>query len=96
MLPSPAAAAAEIGPTAKAALAPRLGTGHGEREYAYVTYTEFARLQPQPNEVIRIRYDSMDNLLAMGVVRRPRPASPNVNPFPASPQQPQFVPDPPG
>jgi hypothetical protein len=75
--------------------APKLGTGHGEREYSYVNRTEFARLQSQPNEVIRIRYDSLDNLFAMGIVRRPRPVLPTVNPFPASPA-PDYVPDPQG
>jgi hypothetical protein len=75
--------------------APKLGTGHGEREYSYVNRTEFSRMQNQPNEVIRIRYDSFDNLLAMGIVKRPRPAAPTTNPFPASPEQ-QYVPDPPG
>jgi hypothetical protein len=73
----------------------KLGTGHGEREYSYVSHTEFARLQPQPNEIIRIRYDSLENLLAMGIVKRPRPQPPTMNPFPASPDQ-QYVPDPPG
>ncbi len=91
---APPAAIAQIGPPAEAPSAPKLGTGHGEREYSRVDYTEFARLQPQPNEVIRIRYDSFDNLLAMGVIKRSRPAFPNVNPFPGSQQQ--FVPDPPG
>ena len=75
--------------------APKLGTGHGEREYSYVNHTEFARLQTQPNEVIRVRYDSLDNLLAMGVIRRGRPLPPNVNPFPGAPN-PAYVPDPPG
>jgi hypothetical protein len=75
--------------------ATKLGTGHGEREYSQVNHTEFSRMQSQPNEVIRIRYDSLDNLFAMGVIRRPRPAAPGVNPFPASPEQ-QYVPDPPG
>jgi hypothetical protein len=75
--------------------APKLGTGHGEREYSYVENTEFRRMQPEPNEVIRIRYDSLDNLVAMGIVRRPRPTPPVPNPFPDS-QEPQFVPDPPG
>ena len=75
--------------------APKLGTGHGEREYSYVNHTEFLRMQDHPNEVIRIRYDSFDNLLAMGIVKRPRPAAPWANPFPASPEQ-QYVPDPPG
>jgi hypothetical protein len=73
----------------------KLGTGHGEREYSYVNHTEFARLQTQPNEIIRIRYDSLENLLAMGIVKRQRPLPPTMNPFPASPEQ-QYVPDPPG
>ena len=75
--------------------APKLGTGHGEREYSYVNHTEFLRMQTQPNEVIRIRYDSLDNLFAMGIIKRPRPATPMVNPFPSSPEQ-QYVPDPRG
>lgn len=74
--------------------APRLGTGHGEREYSYVVDTEFRRLQPQPNEVIRIRYDSFENLLAMGIIRKPRQTPRTPDPFPSS-QQRQFVPDPP-
>jgi hypothetical protein len=78
-----------------AAVAPKLGTGHGEREYSYVNHTEFLRMQSQPNEVIRIRYDSLDNLFAMGIIKRPRPAAPGANPFPASPEQ-QYVPDPQG
>ena len=74
---------------------PKLGTGHGEREASYVEHTEFSRLSGQPNEIIRIRYDSRDNLVAMGVLPRrlPRPFSPNA--FPESPNA-GFVPDPPG
>jgi hypothetical protein len=75
--------------------APKLGTGHGEREYSYVNHTEFTRMQIQPNEVIRIRYDSLERLFAMGIVKRPRPVSPTANPFPASPGE-QYVPDPAG
>jgi hypothetical protein len=86
--PKSAARSAEPSVTAK------LGTGHGEREYSYVTNTEFDRMQVQPNEVIRIRYDSLDNLIAMGIVEPFRPAVPAANPFPASAQQ-QYVPDPP-
>ncbi|HWM68799.1 MAG TPA: hypothetical protein VNO35_19570 [Steroidobacteraceae bacterium] len=77
------------------ARAPKLGTGHGERQFSYVSHAEFSRLQPEPNEIIRIRYDSFDNLVAMGVIRRPHPAMPTTNPFPGSPTQ-QYVPDPPG
>ena len=75
------------------ASAPKLGTGHGEREASYVSNTEFSRMQPQPNEVIRIRYDSLENLVAMGIVERPHPALAITNPFPASAEQ-QYVPDP--
>ena len=80
---------------AQAAPAAKLGTGHGAREYSYVNHTEFERLQTQPNEVIRIRYDSLDNLLAMGIIKRPQPVAPSINPFPVSPD-PQYVPDPRG
>jgi len=92
-----AAAESRLSPSnlASAIPAPKLGTGHGEREYSYVNHTEFSRMQSQPNEVIRIRYDSLDNLFAMGIIKRPRPASPTVNPFPATPEQ-GYVPDPRG
>ena len=73
----------------------KLGTGHGEREYSYVSHTEFVRMRTQPNEVIRIRYDSLDNLVAMGVIRRPHPSWPAADPFPATPGE-TYVPDPPG
>jgi hypothetical protein len=75
--------------------APKLGTGHGEREYSYVVDTAFRRAQSEPNEVIRIRYDSLDNLVAMGIVMAPAPTTPVPNPFPRSSER-QFVPDPPG
>src|ERR1700722_7500004 len=84
-------------PSALAAPAPRakLGTGHGEREYSYVDHTDFLRLQKQPNQVIRIHYDSLDNLLAMGIVTRPRVGTPAPDPFPGSRER-RYVPDPPG
>ena len=66
---------------------PSLGTGHGRSETSRVTYTEFERATPAPEEVIAIHYDTYDNLAAMGVIRSPRIASPT--PFPG-----QFVPDP--
>ena len=89
------AAPAPMQPSLSRAPAPKLGTGHGEREYSYVNHTDFMRMQSQPNEIIRIRYDSMDNLLAMGIIKRPRPVAPSINPFPVSPEQ-QYVPDPRG
>jgi hypothetical protein len=90
------ALAAPASPTQSApSSASKLGTGHGEREYSYVRQTEFVRRQSLPDEVIRIRYDSLDNLLAMGIIRRPPPAPPSANPFPSSPDR-QYVPDPPG
>ncbi len=75
--------------------AAKLGTGHGERESSYVVDTEFRRMQHEPNEVIRIRYDSLENLVAMGIVRPARPSPPGPNPFPRARER-QFVPDPPG
>lgn len=79
---------------ANMAPAPKLGTGHGARETSYVQNTTFDRLSSTPNEVIKIRYDSLENLVAMGVVpSRSWQSSPN--PFPDS-AMPRYVPDPPG
>jgi hypothetical protein len=73
----------------------KLGTGHGAREASYVQNTSFDRSSSTPNEVIKIRYDSWENLVAMGVVPT-RPAwHPGPNPFPDS-TLPRYVPDPPG
>jgi hypothetical protein len=105
--PSPAAAAQsaqklEAGKSYSAASnniasmvpAQKLGTGHGPRETSYVQNTTFDRLSSTPNEVIKIRYDSYENLVAMGVVpSRPWQSAPN--PFPDS-AIPRYVPDPPG
>lgn len=90
-----AAPALQRAPVAGLAPEARLGTGHGEREHSYVVDTEFQRMQPQPNEVIRIRYDSFANLVASGIIRKPRPALRAPDPFPGA-QQRRFVPDPPG
>ena len=67
----------------------RLGTGHGRNERSPTSYTDFERAQSTPDELIAIHYDSRDNLLAMGVIPRPRSMP---NPFPATAG---FVPDPP-
>ena len=71
---------------------PKLGTGHGQREDSYVSQTSFERLQSQPNEVITIRYDSRENLVAAGVIVD-RPGR-TPNPFPNSDSL-SYVPDPP-
>jgi len=73
---------------------PALGTTHGEREYSYVAHTTFIRRQWQPDEIIRIRYDSLDNLIAMGIVRPHRYALARPTPFPSTEPQ-HYVPDPP-
>ncbi len=71
----------------------KLGTGHGEREWSQVSHTNFERAQSSPNETIRIRYDSRENLVSMGVIREPhRPWQRTPNAFPDSLG---FVPDPP-
>ena len=90
-----AAPALQKAPATAAAPEPRLGTGHGEREYSYAVETEFHRMQPQPNEVIRIRYDSFENLVAMGIIRQPHPTPRTPDAFPGSEQR-RFVADPPG
>ncbi len=78
---------------ANSALREKLGTGHGERESSVVTHTSFERAQTAPNETISIRYDSRENLVAMGVIQRPRnPWHRSPNAFPESLG---FVPDPP-
>ena len=89
------APALQRAPVAAPAPGERLGTGHGEREYSYAVDTEFHRMQSQPNEVIRIRYDSFENLVAMGIIHRPRPAPHAPDAFPNSEQR-HFVPDPSG
>lgn len=78
------------GSARSSAPAPSLGTGHGSREHSSVVPTHFVRVRHTPDEVIRIRYDSHENLVAMGVIRVPRPVRPD--PFPGS--QRGYVPDP--
>ena len=83
----------QASPPPAALPAPKLGTGHGARETSVVSHTSFARLQSQPNEVIRIRYDSRENLIASGVIRESLPTIPGPNPFPQSGNA-SYVPDP--
>jgi hypothetical protein len=64
---------------------PSLGTGHGRSEASRVGTTHFERATAGPEEVIAIHYDTHANLVALGVIRAPRIATP----FPG-----HFVPDP--
>ena len=50
----------------------RLGTGHGQRRDSGAVYTQFERATDEPEEVIRIYYDSYRNLVARGVIPKPR------------------------
>lgn len=72
------------------AQAPSLGTGHGRREHSQVRNVAFEREREQPNELIRIRYDSHENLVAMGVIK-PAPRRPQAFP---NDQRLGYVPDP--
>jgi hypothetical protein len=85
---------AELSSAAPAPI-PKLGTAHGERETSVVQHTQFIRNSPQPDEIIRIRYDSQANLVAMGVLPHPRHAHghPTPNAFPGAAAS--YVPDPP-
>lgn len=92
---SPSARSMSADSVAKAAPMPsaKLGTAHGQRETSVVTHTTFTRQQDRPNEVISIRYDSRENLIASGVIREPiaRPHVPRA--FPQSDNL-SYVPDP--
>lgn len=70
----------------------RLGTGHGERIDSPTQYTDFRRAGEVPAEILTIHYDSRANLLAQGIIPRPKPSptpNPQPNPFPGG-----FTPDP--
>ncbi len=85
---------AESSDSAVASILPiqKLGTAHGEREASTVTHTQFERAQSRPNEILRIRYDSREALVALGVIKYPPRRVPN--PFPLS-ESASYVPDPP-
>lgn len=102
-VPAPAEAAAAGEPKARAesssadyataAQLPLLGTGHGRGEYSPVERVAFERASSRPDEIVSIRYERRETLVAMGVLpeprHRPRPRHPD--PFPGTLG---FVPDP--
>jgi len=79
--------------SARAAQLPSLGTGHGRGEYSPVERVAFERARSRPDEILSIRYERRETLVAMGVLpeprHRPRPRHPD--PFPGTLG---FVPDP--
>ena len=72
---------------------PSLGTGHGRGEYSPVEQVAFERASRKPDELIAIRYERRETLVAMGVLTEPRfrPWPRQPDPFPGSLG---FVPDP--
>ena len=70
----------------------KLGTAHGQRETSVVSNTTFERMSTQPQEIIRIRYDSRESLVSMGVIPDTNRRIPQ--PFPGS-ETASYVPDPP-
>ncbi len=70
----------------------RLGTGHGQREYAPTEQTQFERLSDSPQQVVTLYYDAPDRLAARGIIPRRWLPSRQIgpDPFPVG-----FVPDPP-
>jgi hypothetical protein len=72
--------------------AKKLGTGHGARETSHVTRVAFTRESDTPSEIIRIRYDSRENLIARGIISAKYAWR---NPFPSAFPRDSYVPDPP-
>ncbi len=73
----------------------RIGTGHGEIEQSSIRYVSFRRARETPDEIVTIRYDRAENLVALGILPPPVPplaATTSANPFPNSGR---FVADPP-
>ncbi len=65
---APAASSADRAMAASEAEPQRLGTGHGEREWAPVGQTEFVRASQSPQQVEQLRYDDVGKLVAIGVI----------------------------
>jgi hypothetical protein len=92
--PSFAGGVADAARSQAPSTAERLGTGHGARETSVSRVTTFRRASSQPEQRIEIRYDSLDNLVAAGIVPPPRVATTAPHAFPADPPR-SYVPDPP-
>ena len=62
--------------------ASRLGTGFGRPETSPAQRVRFERASATPGEMVAIRYDRRENLIAMGVLPAPRHAQREPDPFP--------------
>jgi hypothetical protein len=99
-LSADAAARAQASPMQKAApenrLAERqlLGTGHGQIETSVVVDTHFEPAQSRPEQLITIRYDRRERLVALGIVPPPPSYRPAPQAFPDAANA-GFVADPP-
>ena len=90
---APAAAESSADSASHGVAQQRIGTGHGQREWAPVGRTGFTRASSRPAQVAELRYDDAHNLVAMGVLQRPhheRYPYPQPRAFPDG-----FVADPP-
>lgn len=67
---APASAAGAADSIARDEGAQRIGTGHGEREWAPVSRTDFVRASRRPSQISELRYDDHATLVARGVVPR--------------------------
>jgi hypothetical protein len=98
--PARAAAAQPAPPAADIVTAERrtekLGTGHGAREWSFVTNVNFERATPYPQLIQRIEYDTYENLVAANVIPRPWQRGRPPRAFPRDGDGPRYVPDPPG
>jgi hypothetical protein len=59
----------------KSAARQSIGTGHGQREWAPVGRTDFARASRSPAQLTQLRYDDHYRLVALGVIPRWRDRS---------------------
>jgi hypothetical protein len=93
---APPALAAQAAPSPESARrSEKLGTEHGAREWSVANTVAFERATSYPQLVSRIEYDSVENLMAIGVIPRSSPPPPRPRPFPSSPDRHGYVPDPP-
>jgi hypothetical protein len=70
--PAPAAEALSDAFSSAPAPASPLGTAHGERRWSPTSRTAFERASRRADEIIALRYDRFDALVARGVIRAER------------------------